>query len=110
MTQGKDKGERTNGIELMGNQEDFLRLLVRELIQQLLETVGTGKGERTAERVGYRAGYNFEPERKSRTRPLLFMRSFSSQDQDRLKSQHGGKEVLGPEYRKNADRTCLSQV
>ena len=62
MTQRKDKAERTKWKELMGDQEDFLRPLVREVIQQVLEAemeeaVGAGKGERTAERVGYRAGY-----------------------------------------------------
>ena len=59
MTQRKDKAERTKWKELMGDQEDFLRPLVREVIQQVLEAemeeaVGAGKGERTAERVGYR--------------------------------------------------------
>ena len=62
MTQTKDKTKRTNWKELMGNQEDFLRPLVREVIQQVLEAemeeaVGASKGERTPERVGYRAGY-----------------------------------------------------
>ena len=62
MTQRKDKAKRTNWKELMGNQEDFLRPLVREVIQQVLEAemeeaVGAGKGERTAERLGYRSGY-----------------------------------------------------
>src|SRR5215470_13549784 len=62
MTQRKDMAKRTNWKELMGNQEDFLRPLVREVIQQVLEAemeeaVGAGKGERTAERLGYRSGY-----------------------------------------------------
>src|SRR5215471_15068911 len=62
MTQRKDKTKKTNWKELMGNEEDFLRPLVREVIQQVLEAemeeaVGAGKGERTAERLGYRAGY-----------------------------------------------------
>jgi len=62
MTQRKHKAEKVNWKELMGDQEDFLRPLVREVIQQVLEAemeeaVGAGKGERTAERVGYRAGY-----------------------------------------------------
>lgn len=62
MTQRKHKAEKVKWKELMGDQEDFLRPLVREVIQQVLEgemeeAVGAGKGERTAERVGYRAGY-----------------------------------------------------
>ena len=62
MIQRKHKAEKVKWKELMGDQEDFLRPLVREVIQQVLEgemeeAVGAGKGERTAERVGYRAGY-----------------------------------------------------
>src|SRR5262245_7006525 len=62
MTQTKHKAERTNWKELIGDQEDFLRPLVREVVQQVLEAemeeaVGASKGERTPERVGYRAGY-----------------------------------------------------
>jgi putative transposase len=62
MTQRKNKGDRSSWKELIGNQEDFLRPLVREVIQQVLEAemeeaVGASKGERTSERVGYRAGY-----------------------------------------------------
>src|SRR6185436_16512647 len=62
MTQRKDKAERTKWQELMGDQEDFLRPLVREVIQQDLEAemeeaVGAGKGELTEKRVGYRASY-----------------------------------------------------
>jgi putative transposase len=63
MTQSKDKAGERKWKELIGNQEDFLRPLVREVIQQVLEAemeeaVGAGKGERTSERVGYRAGYD----------------------------------------------------
>ena len=54
MTQRKDKAERTKWKELIGDQEDFLRPLVREVIQQVLEAemeeaVGAGKGERRSE-------------------------------------------------------------
>src|SRR5262247_78582 len=61
MTQ-RHEAEKINWKELIGNQEDFLRPLVREVIQQVLEAemeevVGASKGERTPERAGYRAGY-----------------------------------------------------
>ena len=62
MTQRKNKEDRTNWKELIGNQEDFLRPLVREVLEQVLEAemeeaMGASKGERTTERVGYCAGY-----------------------------------------------------
>ena len=37
MTQRKDKADRIKWKELIGNQEDFLRPLVREVIQHVLE-------------------------------------------------------------------------
>ena len=37
MTQRKNKADRTNWKELIGNQEDFLRPLVREVLEQVLE-------------------------------------------------------------------------
>jgi len=37
MTQRKDKADGIQWKELIGNQEDFLRPLVREVIQQVLE-------------------------------------------------------------------------
>ncbi len=48
MTQRKDKAGEIKWKELIGNQEDFLRPLVREVIQQVLEAemeeaVGAGK-------------------------------------------------------------------
>jgi transposase-like protein len=47
---------------LLGEDEEFLRALVRTALQEVLETemteaVGAEKGERTAERQGYRSGY-----------------------------------------------------
>jgi len=62
MTQKRDKSDGIKRKELIGNQEDFLRPLVREVIQQVLEAemeevIDRSEERRTAERVGYRAGY-----------------------------------------------------
>ena len=62
MTRKQDSAKKTNWKELMSEQEDFLRPLIREILQEILETemdeaLGTEKGERTANRRGYRSGY-----------------------------------------------------
>ena len=62
MTRKQDSAKKTNWKELMSEQEDFLRPLVREILQEVLETemdeaLGAEKGERTANRRGYRSGY-----------------------------------------------------
>ena len=62
MTRKQDSAKNTNWKELMSEQEDFLRPLIREILQEVLETemdeaLGAEKGERTANRRGYRSGY-----------------------------------------------------
>jgi len=62
MTRKQDSAKKTNWKELMSEQEDFLRPLIREILQEVLETemddtVGAEKGERTPNRRGYRSGY-----------------------------------------------------
>ena len=62
MTRKQDSAKKTNWKELMSEQEDFLRPLIREILQEVLETemdeaLGAEKGERTANRRGYRSGY-----------------------------------------------------
>jgi putative transposase len=62
MTRKKDSAKQINWKELMAEQEDFLRPLIREVIQQVLEgemdeALAATKGERTANRQGYRSGY-----------------------------------------------------
>jgi transposase-like protein len=62
MTRKQDSAKAVNWKEMLGEQEDFLRSLVQEVVQQVLEAemdeaVGAGKNERTPNRVGYRAGY-----------------------------------------------------
>jgi transposase-like protein len=62
MTRKQDSAKKTNWKELMSEQEDFLRPLVRETLQEVLETemdeaLGAEKGERTSNRRGYRSGY-----------------------------------------------------
>ena len=62
MTRKQDSAKKTNWKELMSEQEDFLRPLIREILQEILETemdeaLGTEKGERTANRRGYRSEY-----------------------------------------------------
>ena len=62
MARKQDSAKQTNWKALMGEQEDFLRPLIREVIQQVLEAemeeaIGAAKGERTPERQGYRSGY-----------------------------------------------------
>jgi transposase-like protein len=48
--------------ELMSQNQDFLKVLVQQVVQEVLEgemeeTVGARKGERTEVRMGYRSGY-----------------------------------------------------
>ena len=62
MTRKQDRAKKTNWKDLMSEQEDFLRPLIREILQEVLETemdeaLGAEKGERTANRRGYRSGY-----------------------------------------------------
>jgi len=62
MTRKQDNAKQTNWKELMAQDEDFLKPLIREVIQQVLEAemeeaLGAEKGERTSTRQGYRSGY-----------------------------------------------------
>ena len=62
MARQKDNAEKVNWKELMSEDADFLRPLLREIVQQVLEAemdevIGARKSERTGERVGYRSGY-----------------------------------------------------
>jgi putative transposase len=62
MTRKQDNAKKANWKELMKEQEDFLRPLIREVLQEVLEVemeeaLGAEKGERTASRRGYRSGY-----------------------------------------------------
>lgn len=62
MTRKKDTAKKANLKEMLAGQEDFLRVLVQQVVQQVLETemeetLGAGKGERTENRLGYRSGY-----------------------------------------------------
>jgi putative transposase len=62
MARKKDNAGERNWKDLIGENPDFLRPLVQEVIQQVLESemdeaVGAGKSERTEARTGYRSGY-----------------------------------------------------
>ncbi len=62
MTHKQDKTRGRKWKELLEQDEDFLKSVVREVVQQVLEAemeeaLGAGKSERTPSRVGYRAGY-----------------------------------------------------
>ncbi len=62
MTRKQDSAKKTSWKELMDEQEDFLRPLIREVLQEVLEAemdeaLGAEKGERTPGRRGYRSGY-----------------------------------------------------
>jgi putative transposase len=62
MTRKQDNAKKRNWKELMSEQEDFLRPLIREVLQEVLEVemdeaLGAEKGERTSNRRGYRSGY-----------------------------------------------------
>ena len=62
MTRGKNSAKKKSWKELMSEDADFLKPLMREVVQQVLEAemdeaLGAQKSERTGERVGYRSGY-----------------------------------------------------
>lgn len=62
MARKQSNAKQTNWKELMAQEEDFLKPLVREVLQQVLEAemdeaLGAEKSERTPARQGYRAGY-----------------------------------------------------
>src|SRR6201994_181822 len=62
MTRKQDNAKQANWKELMKEQDDFLRPLIREVLQEVLEAemdeaLGAEKGERTTSRRGYRSGY-----------------------------------------------------
>jgi putative transposase len=62
MTRKKNTAKTQSWKELMSEDADFLRPLLREIVQQVLEAemdeaVGAQKSERTGERLGYRSGY-----------------------------------------------------
>jgi putative transposase len=62
MTRKKNSAKKTSWKELMSEDADFLKPLMREVVQQVLEAemdeaLGAQKSERTGERVGYRSGY-----------------------------------------------------
>lgn len=62
MARKKDNAGERNWKDLVGEDPDFLRPLVQEVIQQVLEldmdeAVGAGRSERTEARTGYRSGH-----------------------------------------------------
>jgi putative transposase len=62
MTRKKNSAKKVSWKELMSEDADFLKPLMREVVQQVLEAemdeaLGAQKSERTGERVGYRSGY-----------------------------------------------------
>lgn len=62
MTRKQDNAKKTDWKELIGEQEDFLRPIIRKVLQELMEAdmdeaLGAEKGERTPDRLGYRSGY-----------------------------------------------------
>jgi putative transposase len=62
MTQRKSTQAPANLKALAGEDQDFVRLLVREVMQEILEaemtdSLGAEPGERTESRLGYRAGH-----------------------------------------------------
>jgi putative transposase len=62
MTRKQDSAKNTNWKEVMREQEDFLRPIIREVLQEVLEAemddaLGAEKGERTPSRRGYRSGH-----------------------------------------------------
>ena len=61
MTRKKDSA-KTDWKAAMGEDPDFMKGLVREVLQQVLEaemeeTLGAAKSQRTEGRIGYRSGY-----------------------------------------------------
>ena len=62
MTRKQHKAGVAKLKDLLEDQEDYLRPLVKELLQEMLEaemteTLRAGKSERTSARLGYRSGY-----------------------------------------------------
>ncbi len=62
MTRKQDSAKKTEWKELISEQEDFLRPIIRKVLQELMEAdmdeaLGAEKGERTPDRLGYRSGY-----------------------------------------------------
>ena len=62
MTPRKDSGKQRSLQELMEQDQDLLRELMKEALQQVLEAemkeaLQAGKGERKESRLGYRSGY-----------------------------------------------------
>ena len=62
MGRKKDSAGERSWKDVIGENPDFLRPLVEQVIQQVLESdmqeaLGAGKGERTEARTGYRSGY-----------------------------------------------------
>ena len=62
MTQKQNTSKEAGWKALFEEDQDFLKVLVREVLQEVLEaemeaTVGAGKSERTPSRLGYRSGY-----------------------------------------------------
>ncbi len=62
MTQKQHTAKKPDWKALLEEDEDFLKVLVREIVQEVLEaemeaTVGATRGERTPTRLGYRSGY-----------------------------------------------------
>ena len=62
MTRKKNTAKELNLKEIFAEQEDFLRVLIQQVVQQVLEAemdeaVGAQKSERSPDRLGYRCGY-----------------------------------------------------
>ena len=62
MTRKQNSAKKVEWKELMAEQQDFLRPLIREVLQQVMEAemedmLGAEKSERTSSRSGYRSGY-----------------------------------------------------
>jgi transposase-like protein len=62
MTRRKNSAKKVSWKDLMSEDADFLKPLMREVVQQVLEAemdeaLGAQKSERTGERLGYRSGY-----------------------------------------------------
>jgi putative transposase len=62
MTRKENTAKKQSWKDLMNEDADFLKPLLREVVQQVLEAEmdeasGAQKSERTGERVGYRSGY-----------------------------------------------------
>lgn len=62
MTRSEGKPAVAAVKEVLGQNPDILRELIREVVQDFLEAemdevIGASKGERTSERLGYRSGY-----------------------------------------------------